>query len=451
MIVAPHDRAPVNESTDSLREHLRQGYAAYTYAYPHKSAYGPFSEPIPLARLWQAENRQDLFLYVHIPFCHYRCGFCNLFTLGAPGQNLVDAYLVGLERQIRATAEAVGPHRITRMAFGGGTPSLLSVAQFDTLLSALHRHFNLQAPHQSFAIEVAPDSASDERLRSYRNAGVTRISMGIQSVVDAELDALARPRLHAEAIEAIACIRELDFPILNLDLIYGIEGQTETSFLASLDTIVALEPDELYLYPLYVRQLTGLAKANRTHGLRNRTRLYHAGVARLRECGFVQSSMRMFRRAAYAADDAFACQTIGTVGLGAGARSYTRDVHYSEEYAVSRSASKAIIQDYSLRTEADFACARFGFLLDETERRRRFLLQSLLMWPGVDLADYGKQFASTLGRDFPELAGLIELGLAQDDGRCFALTEAGMASADAIGPWLYSADVRQRMGSYDWR
>ncbi|MCB1633730.1 MAG: STM4012 family radical SAM protein [Xanthomonadales bacterium] len=441
----------MTQSTDALREHLRQGFAAYTYAYPHKSAYGPFAEPMPLARLWQAEDRQDLFLYVHIPFCHYRCGFCNLFTLGAPGHTLVDAFLVALKRQIRATAAAIGPHRITRMAFGGGTPSLLSVAQFETVMSALHRHFNLQAPHRSFAIEVAPDSASDQRLRSYQDAGVTRVSMGVQSVIGAELDALARPRLQAEALKAMSCIRELDFPIVNLDLIYGIEGQTESSFLASLDAIVAQAPDELYLYPLYVRQLTGLAKANRTRGLRNRTQLYHAGVARLRERGFVQSSMRLFRRTEGMLEDAFACQTIGTVGLGVGARSYTREVHYSEEYAVSRSASKAIIQAYNERMDADFASARFGFLLNLAERRRRFLLQSLLMWPGVDLAEYRAQFASDLGDDFPELASLVELGLAEDNGHCFALTEAGMASADAIGPWLYSADVRQRMGSYDWR
>ena len=269
MSVALHDRTTVNESTDALREHLRQGYAAYTYAYPHKSAYRPFGVPMPLAQLWQAEQRQDLFLYLHIPFCHYRCGFCNLFTLGAPGQSLVDAYIEGLERQIRVTAAAIGPHRITRMAIGGGTPSFLSVAQFDTLLATLHRHFHLEAPHRSFAIEVAPDSASSERLRSYRDAGVTRISMGMQSVVDAELDALARPRLHGAAIEAIANIRELDFASLNVDLIYGIEGQTESSFLASLDTILAQAPDELYLYPLYVRQLTGLAKANTRQQLTN--------------------------------------------------------------------------------------------------------------------------------------------------------------------------------------
>ena len=451
MSVALHDRTTVNESTDALREHLRQGYAAYTYAYPHKSAYRPFGVPMPLAQLWQAEQRQDLFLYLHIPFCHYRCGFCNLFTLGAPGQSLVDAYIEGLERQIRVTAAAIGPHRITRMAIGGGTPSFLSVAQFDTLLATLHRHFHLEAPHRSFAIEVAPDSASSERLRSYRDAGVTRISMGMQSVVDAELDALARPRLHGAAIEAIANIRELDFASLNVDLIYGIEGQTESSFLASLDTILAQAPDELYLYPLYVRQLTGLAKANRTRGLCNRTQLYQAGTARLRESGFLQSSTRLFRRAARTPGDELACQTIGTVVLGAGARSYTRAAHYSEEYAVSRGATKAIIQDYSLRTETDFSNARYGILLDESERKRRYLLQSLLMWPGVDLAGYREQFANSLGRDFPELASLVELGLAQDDGRHFALTEAGMASADAIGPWLYSAEVRQRMGSYAWR
>jgi len=446
----------------SLEHYLQQGYAAYTYAYPHKSAYRRLAEPVALESLWQAESRDDLFLYVHIPFCHYRCGFCNLFALGAPKPELVTEFMKALQRQIRITAQALGPHRITRMAIGGGTPSYLDVAQFEELMACLYRHFNLDAPNRCFGIEVAPDSATVQRLRSYKNAGVTRISMGVQSFNDHEMDALARPRQRDEVLQGVEVTRALAFDSLNLDLIYGIQGQTEHSFMSSLDSVLALNPEELYLYPLYVRQLTGLAKAARTQGLQQRSGLYAAGSVRLRGAGYTQSSMRMFRREGrpvnagqvndgQQANAEFACQTLGTIGLGAGARSYTRGLHYSEEYATSRGASQAILQAYNQRTEHEFASARFGFTLDASEQRRRYLLQSLLMWPGVELKAYQAYFGSAMMDDFPELAALVERSLAQTNEHYFALTQTGMALADAIGPWLYSQAVREQTAGYDWR
>jgi len=442
---------PKVDALAALEHYLRQGYAAYTYAYPHKSAYRRFAQPVPLEQLWQAQPRDDLFLYVHIPFCHYRCGFCNLFALGAPKQELVNEFMKSLERQIKITAQALGPHCITRMAIGGGTPSYLTVAQFEELMACLQRHFNLQAATRCFGIEVAPDSATIERLRSYKNAGVTRISMGVQSFVDQEMDALARPRQRDAVLRAIEASKALDFATLNLDLIYGIEGQTEQSFTSTLDSVLALSPDELYLYPLYVRRLTGLAKAARTRGLQQRAALYAAGTGQLRGAGFVQSSMRMFRRDVKTPSEEFACQTLGTIGLGTGARSYTRALHYSEEYAVSRGASQAILHAYNQRTEQDFASARFGFVLDLSEQQRRYLLQSLLMWPGVELSAYKAHFGKNLTDDFPELECLLALSLAQVDAQYFSLTESGMANADAIGPWLYSETVQSQTEAYDWR
>jgi oxygen-independent coproporphyrinogen-3 oxidase len=436
-------------SAAALAALLDQGYAAYTYAYPHKSAYRTLPHTVSLAELWQAELRDDLFLYLHIPFCHYRCGFCNLFALGAPKPEWVDGYLEALKRQIVSSASALGVHRITRFAIGGGTPSYLSAAQFETLMDFLQRQFNLTAGG-GFAIEVAPDSVNDERLRSYKRAGVTRISMGVQSFIDREMDALARPRQREAVLAAVEAIRAHEIPRLNLDLIYGIEGQTERSFLSSLECVVALQPDEIYLYPLYVRRLTGLAKARRTHGLEQRAMLYRLGVERLRAAGFVQSSMRMFKRSAATFESAFDCQNIGTVGLGAGARSYTRGLHYSEEYAVSRNATQEVLRAFNARSETEFASARYGFVLNLDEQCRRYLLQSLLMWPGVSFADYQHRFGRTLDGDFPQLRHLLQLGFAERKSTHIALSEAGMAQADVIGPWLYSDDVRRRMDDYDW-
>jgi oxygen-independent coproporphyrinogen III oxidase len=435
---------------------LAEPYAAYAYAYPHKTAYRAFDPPIDLAAAWAQESRHALSGYVHIPFCAYRCGFCNLFALGAPRAGLVDAFLSALERQIATigrTLTDLGNFAFARFAIGGGTPSFLSEAQFEQLLAALHRHLGVDFSHTPLAIEVAPDSASTALLRTYRAAGVQRISMGVQSFLDHELDALARPHQRDQVTAAIADIRRLGFATLNLDLIYGIAGQSVSSFMRSLESALAFQPEELYLYPLYVRALTGLDKARRTQGLSLRAQMYQSACEVLQSSGYVQQSLRMFRRADAMQSKMpdYRCQDDGMLGLGCGARSYTRTLHYSDEYAVGRSAVTDLIAHYAQLSDADFAQARYGYELDADDQRRRYLLQSLLLWPGLELAAYRERFGSEVMADFPQLDELCARGLAVLDAQGLSLTAKGMAHADVYGPWLSSPAVQARMEAYATR
>ena len=109
--------------SERLSDDPFQGYA---YAYPHKTAYRHFPQPIPLKSIWQDEPRDALFLYAHLPFCEMRCGFCNLFTTTNPAVGLVPHYLTALEIQLSSTVEALGDHRFARGAIGGGTPTFIS-------------------------------------------------------------------------------------------------------------------------------------------------------------------------------------------------------------------------------------------------------------------------------------------------------------------------------------
>src|SRR5262249_25931394 len=158
-------------------------------------------------------------------------------------------------------------------------------------------------------------------------------------------------------------------PTLNIDLIYGIAGQTYASWLASLDAALAWQPEELYLYPLYVRPLTGLAKAGSRDPSWDEQRLppYRARRDPLLGHGYRQVAMRMFRRAGAPLDhrgDDYSCQSDGMVGLGCGARSYTSKLHYSFDYAVSTSEVRGIIDDFVARDAADFGFAEVGFEMD---------------------------------------------------------------------------------------
>ena len=437
---------------ESLRRWLdaRGPYASYVYSYPHKTAYRPFDTPIPLSELWRPQRRDRLSLYVHVPFCEMRCGFCNLFTEVRPGEGIAEAYVASLERQVARVRGALGADaRFSRIAFGGGTPSFLEPALLGRLLDVAEIGMGASLRALPTSFETSPATATAERLAMVAERGIDRISIGIQSFFDDELKAVGRPTTVGAAEAALDRIRAAGIPTLNVDLIYGIGGQTVQSWLQSVRSSLRWRPEELYLYPLYVRPLTGLGRK----GLAwddQRLECYREALALLTDAGYRQVSMRMFRRADAAVTDApvYRCQEDGMIGLGCGARSYTRELHYSDEWAVTTRGVRGIIADWVSRPTDSFDTAWHGHRLSPLDQRTRYLLQSLLQTSGLDLAAYRRRFASDPFADRPELNELIAEGMAFGAGELLRLTASGLELSDSIGPWLYSDNVTAAMNGY---
>ncbi|MER6347355.1 STM4012 family radical SAM protein [Streptomyces sp. NPDC001595] len=462
-------------------------YQSYVYAYPHKTAYRALADRPRLTSLWAGEPKDALSLYLHIPFCEIRCGFCNLFTrVGAP-DGLTGAYLDALERQagaVREALDATGEPQFATAAFGGGTPTFLTAPELERLCDIAEHRMGADLRAVPLSVEASPATATADRLAVLAERGATRLSLGVQSFVDSEARAAVRPQRRADVEAALERVRTARIPVLNIDLIYGIDGQTPDTWLRSLDAALAWRPEELYLYPLYVRPLTGL---DRRHGGpdpawdEQRLGLYRVGRDHLLAQGYTQQSMRMFRRTdapPQGADD-YACQTDGMIGLGCGARSYTAELHYSFDYAVGMHQIRQIIDDYVVRPAADFAHAEYGRVIDADEARRRHLLQSLLQAEGLRVDDYRARFGSAPADDFgPELERFAERGwlteteAAPETGdspitgtatgtgtvtgpstgtgpTILRLTPEGLAHSDAIGPELFSPAVRSAMAAYE--
>jgi oxygen-independent coproporphyrinogen-3 oxidase len=434
-------------------------YQQYVYAYPHKTAYRPLRPRPRLRDVWRDERRDALFLYLHVPFCEMRCGFCNLFTRTGAAGDLVSAYLDALERQAEAVAEELGDACFVQAAFGGGTPTHLSAAELSRLWEIAERFAGARLVSMPVSVETSPATATADRLSVLAERGTTRVSIGVQSFLDTEARAVGRPQRRVQVEAALERIRRAGFPVLNIDLIYGIGGQTERSWLASLDAALAWAPEELYLYPLYVRPLTGLDGKRNPESVEEwdsrRLCLYVLGRDHLLAAGYEQVSMRMFRRAdspSASSATEYCCQTDGMVGLGCGARSYTRALHYSFDYAVGIAQVRAILDDYVCRPADDFRYAEVGYILDDAEARRRYLIQSLLQAEGVDLASYRERFGAgaldDFAGEFTRLAGQGWLEASQDR---LWLTPKGLAHSDAIGPALFSSAVQAAMTGYERR
>jgi oxygen-independent coproporphyrinogen-3 oxidase len=200
-------------------------------------------------------------IYLHIPFCSRRCAYCD-FNTYAGQDGLIPAYVDALRNEINAAARGVerslGPQAEsaveTRLAvhtvfFGGGTPSLLTPSQFESILDALAAHFEL-LPAAELTFEANPGTVSADGLLRLRRAGMNRISFGMQSANVEELRMLERIHTFVDVIDAVKWARQAGYDNLNLDLIYGLPEQTLARWQTSVERAVALRPEHLSLYAL---------------------------------------------------------------------------------------------------------------------------------------------------------------------------------------------------------
>lgn len=421
-------------------------FESYAYSYPHKHSYRSFA-PMRLKELWQEEKKDALFLYVHLPFCEMRCGFCNLFTIANPKDEMVDTYLQALEREAHVLKQEVAPSGFAQMAIGGGTPTFLELPQLEKLFTIIR---SLGAVPESIPVsfEMSPQTITAAKAAFLLAQGVDRVSIGIQSFLETEQKSLGRPQKNKEVFAALDLLRQYAFPTLNVDLIYGAQGQTVDSWLYSLEQAMLYEVEEIFIYPLYIRPLTGIKLSN---GMPedNRMELYLAAKQRLLEAGYQQISMRMFRRSkANTPATIYSCQEDGMVGLGAGARSYTKAVHYSSEYAVARQNIRSIIEKYTAKSSEDFSHADYGITLSDEEQQRRFIIKSILHSSGLDMERYQALYGKPPMHDYPQLQQLIDHGFAEQVNTLLTLTGTGIDHSDAIGPWLYSSGIRERISNF---
>ena len=184
-------------------------------------------------------------LYIHIPFCPNICPYCAFYKESA-GRERVDSYLDALLLEADVWASQLRPKTIF---FGGGTPSSLSLGQFEKLLVGLHGRLDL-SDLKEWTIEMNPATVAIDKARMLRDAGINRVSMGVQSWDDAVLGTLGRTHNAAKAEESFHLLREAGFENLSIDLIFGVPGQSFDSWHDSLERSLRLAPEHLSAYGL---------------------------------------------------------------------------------------------------------------------------------------------------------------------------------------------------------
>jgi len=198
----------------------------------------------------------EISIYIHIPLCVKKCAYCD-FASFAGRMPQREAYIQAVCREMRTQAAFFGRRRVGTVFIGGGTPTLLTGAQVQQLLDTLRTCFDL-LPGAEITMEGNPGTLTRENLTAYRAAGVNRLSLGVQSMEDDLLVAIGRIHTAAQAREAVRMAREAGFENLNLDLMYGLPGQTTAQWAHTLTEAIALSPEHLSCYSLILEEGTPL-------------------------------------------------------------------------------------------------------------------------------------------------------------------------------------------------
>ena len=189
-------------------------------------------------------------LYVHVPFCATKCRYCA-FHSHPGGDAQMNTYVDALLREFESVALRLAP---TTIFFGGGTPSILPVPLWKKILDAIAKHFPV--PPVEWTIECNPATVDADKARLWRDAGVNRISIGVQSFDDSLLQRLGRIHTVAEVETTVATVRAAGFDNINLDLMFGLPGQTMEQWYDSLHRALALDPEHLAVYCLTIEEDT---------------------------------------------------------------------------------------------------------------------------------------------------------------------------------------------------
>ncbi|MCH7642814.1 MAG: radical SAM family heme chaperone HemW [Chloroflexi bacterium] len=203
-----------------------------------------------------ARKLAGLSLYVHIPFCETKCHYCD-FNTYAGIEALIPGYLVALETEIRIWGRGLGRPAVSTIFFGGGTPSYVPIEGIEAICAAIREAFSVDGDAE-VTLESNPGDYSKRDLTRYLAAGINRLSIGVQSLDDGLLKSLSRRHDSDTAIAAFRSARDAGFDNINLDLMFGLSGQTADQWRSTLERTIALRPEHLSLYALTLEPGTPL-------------------------------------------------------------------------------------------------------------------------------------------------------------------------------------------------
>ena len=367
-------------------------------------------------------------VYVHIPFCARRCTYCDFFsTLSLKESG--ETYVAAVVAEARLRRDELRGEPITTLYLGGGTPSQLPLPLLTGLVNGLKEALDLSAIEE-FTVEANPDDVTTQWCATLAPLGVNRVSMGVQSFEDNILRLIGRRHTARQAVEAVACLREAGIGNISIDLIYGLPGQTLTSWSESVRQALALHPQHISAYGLTYEEGTPLWRQRERGEVaevpeEQCLEMYRMLVKRLREAGYEHYEISNFALpGCHSRHNSSYWDDTPYLGLGAGAHSYDGSVRRYNPHDLHRYIDAVMAGETAFEQEE----------LTRWERYDERVMLGLRTARRVDAGRLRRDFGDDAWRHFVDEAQRhIEAGnLRVDaDGR-YVLTVDGIMLSDSI-------------------
>jgi oxygen-independent coproporphyrinogen-3 oxidase len=365
-------------------------------------------------------------LYIHIPFCQAKCAYCD-FNSYAGMEGLFEDYTAALVREM----SQAGPAAVQTIYIGGGTPSVLPLFYLAQTLQAARSSFAVAADAE-VSLEANPRTVDAERLCGLRALGITRLSLGVQSLEEEELRLLGRIHSPDQAVEAFSGARWAGFDNINMDLIYGLPGQSTVAWQVTLDRALALEPEHLSLYALTVEEGTRLATEIADGAMPKpdpdiAAEMYDLAERQLSAAGYAHYEISNWARPAEMAcrHNLAYWRNEPYLGIGAGAHSWYNRRRWANVAAPAEYTARVLNGQDPIEAEETIG--------PELEVGETMMMGLRLLEEGVAFESFRRRFGFDLRQHFAQaLAELAELDLIVADQERIRLSQRGHLLANQV-------------------
>jgi oxygen-independent coproporphyrinogen III oxidase len=367
---------------------------------------------------------------LHIPFCKQACTYCNFHF--STSLRYKDQLVKALASEAEREKEYLGGETLNTIYFGGGTPSILEIAELELLLGTIAKNYSI-APGAEITLEANPDDIAADKLRAWKDLGINRLSIGVQSFFEEELRWMNRAHNAEHAINNLQLARK-EFDNITIDLIYGSPLLTDEMWKQNVDRAIAMDVPHLSCYALTVEEKTPLDKLIKTSKVADvdndkQARQFLLLMEWLREKGyehyevsnFAKPGFRSRHNSSYWKGDKY-------LGLGPSAHSYN-----SDERRWNIANNNVYIKGIN-----DGAVQREVELLTASQKLNEFVMIGLRTIEGIDLEKLREQFGDDERRRIErEVEKFVKHGLVQRHELSIRLTDEGMLRADGIASELF--------------
>lgn len=379
--------------------------------------------------------KKQLGIYVHLPFCVKKCGYCDFYSVGAD-EEMKKAYVRALITEIKREKEEVyNDFEVKTIYFGGGTPSVLAASLIREILVVIKETFCISKEEgfPEITIECNPATVDEEKLAIYREAGINRLSLGLQSANNNELRLLGRIHTYEEFLESYTLVREAGFQNVNVDLMSGLPTQTMESFSQSVKEIVRLNPEHISSYSLIIEEGTPffkkysegkkMAKLLPDEAL-ERDLYYYTNYA-LSEAGYHRYEISNYAKKGFESKhNSSYWERLPYLGFGVAAAS---------QFDKKRWTNIANLKEYIKRMEEGSSVRLEVMDLSEKNEIEESLFLGLRLIKGLNKEVFLKKFGKDIYEVYPfVLKKYINQGFLEDEKGFIKLTEAGIDVSNQI-------------------